>query len=114
MTKSKIFKELDKRNTGYSYWKYYINRTFYRSRSSNIITLYDSTQLFYSWREWCWNTWGSSKELDSWLEDFRHMQSSNSAISHNEHWCFQHNQYATRIYLRTDKELSMFLLRWSQ
>lgn len=110
MTK-KIFKKLDKRNTGHGYWKYYVNRSFYYS--GNIVSLYQANQLFYSWREWCWSTWGPSKELDAWLEDYRHFPSDNT-VSHNEQWCFQHNQFATRIYLRTDKELSMFLLRWSQ
>lgn len=108
--KSKIFKKLDRRNTGFSDWKYYVNRP---SRSNHIVylSLYECQQIFFSWREWCWQTWGPSKELEDWLEDTRH---TNHAVSHNEHWCFQNRDYATRIYLRSDKELSMFLLRWSQ
>jgi len=105
----KLFKKLDKRNTGYGYWKYYINRSYYYS--GNIVSLYQATQLYFAWREWCWQTWGGSKELDSWLEDTRHLPNANT-VGHNEHWCFQNNQFATRIYLRGDKELSTFLLRW--
>lgn len=106
----KIFHKLDRRNTGYGDWAYYINR------QPNInIGLFNATQKFYEWRNWCWQTWGPSKELVSWFEDLRNqIQNPNLiAISHNEHWCWQHDQYATRIYLRTDKELSMFLLKWS-
>lgn len=106
----KIFKKLDKRNTGFGHWTYYINRP---SRNSLISypSLYESQQIFFAWREWCWQTWGPSKELVDWLEDTRQ---TTEAVSHNKHWCFQNDQYSTRIYLRTDKELSMFLLRWSQ
>lgn len=110
MIQKKIFKRLDKRNTGYGHWEYYINRPS-RSYRTAFMSLYESQQVFFSWREWCWQTWGAGKELDDWLEDLRH---TGDPSSHNEHWCFQNNEYGSRIYLRTDKELSMFLLRWSQ
>lgn len=105
----KIFKKLDRRNTGFHEWTYYIDRPF--MINGNHITLYDSQQEFFRWREWCWKTWGPSKELNDWLEDLRHP--SLDMISHNEHWCWQHSDYNTRIYLRNDKELSIFLLQWS-
>ena len=114
--KYKIFKRLDRRNTGFGHWEYYLDRprflhTSQPHYSSNIMKLYDSQQQFFKWREWCWKTWGSSKELDDWLEDLRNPR--DQIIGHNEHWCWQHNQYNTRIYLRSDKELSIFLLQWS-
>lgn len=109
MTKNKLFKKLDKRNTGHNHWGYYINRP--KRHYNSTFTLHQSQQVFFNWREWCWSTWGPSKELVDWLEDRRQ---TTEPVSHNEHWCFQNDQYATRIYLRTDKELSLFLLRWSQ
>lgn len=105
--KQKLFKKLDKRNTGFNHWNYYVNRSV-----RNTITypsLYERQQLFFKWREWCWQTWGPSKELEDWLEDTKQ---DKTPTSHNEHWCFQNTDYATRIYLRSDKELSLFLLKW--
>lgn len=109
MTKNRLFKKLDKRNTGFGHWMYYINRP--KRYYNSAFTLHQSQQVFFGWREWCWKTWGASKELVDWLEDKRQ---TTELVSHNEHWCFQNDQYATRIYLRSDKELSLFLLRWSQ
>lgn len=109
--KNKLFKKLDRRNTGFLYWKYYIDRP--KSDYGQFLTLYTSQTIFFQWREWCWAQWGASKELDDWIEDLRHPTLSNQYVSHNEQWCFVHNQYSTRIYLRGDKELSTFLLKWA-
>ena len=106
----KIFHKLDRRNTGYGIWTYYINKP--RTGSSIVFGLHESYQKFHEWRNWCWQTWGPSKELPSWLEDLRNPNTI--AVSHNENWCWQNDQFATRIYLRTDKDLSLFLLKWSQ
>lgn len=105
--KYKIFKKLDRRSTGHKEWQYYVNRP-------NRVSLYDATQQFYVWREWCWSTWGSSKELHNWVYDREFVRSYSAGIStsDNDHWCWLHDQYSSRIYLRTDKELSQFLLKW--
>lgn len=105
-----MFHKLDRRNTGYGNWTYYLNKP--RMGNSIIFGLQESYQKFYEWRNWCWQTWGPSKELQHWLEDLRNP--NQLAVSHNEQWCWQNDEYATRIYLRTDKELSIFLLKWSQ
>ncbi len=105
----KFFKKLDKRNTGHGHWTYYVDR--YISRGlTNSITLHDANQKFFNWREWCWSTWGPSKELDYWLDDYRHPTGEH--VSHNTHWCWQNDRFNTRIYLKDDKELSAFLLKW--
>lgn len=109
--KNKIFTKLDRRHNGFHYWKYYVNRP--NTDYGKMLTLYGSQSIFFQWREWCWAQWGPSKELDDWLEDLRNPHLADQYISHNEHWCFQHNQYSTRIYLRDDKELSTFLLKWA-
>ena len=44
-------KKLDKRNTGFSKFKYSVTST----------SLY--SQEFYEIRKWMWDTWGASKEL---------------------------------------------------
>lgn len=98
MKRRSLFKKVDKRNTGYPEWKYIINYPGYVRQ-----------QMFYKWREWCWQTWGPSKEIDAWKKDMN----DPNAVSQNSNWCFQHDQYSIRIYLRSDKDLSMFLLRWT-
>lgn len=94
-------KKLDKRNNGFSKFKY----------SVTSISLY--SQEFYEIRKWMWDTWGASKELKEWMIDSRVVLASAEAIScQNEHWCWQNDEYARRLYLRTDKELVLFRLRW--
>lgn len=102
--KAKPFIKIDKRNTGYGEWAYYINRHDFNPKLNSL----DSMNQYLRWREWCWTTWGPSKELDLWMED-RHRTTE----SQNPHWCWSNNQYHSRIYLRTDKELSQFLLKWT-
>lgn len=101
------YKKLDRRNNGHEIWKYYVNRP--RSGVMQRITLFEANQKFYEWRNWCWETWGPSKEITDWLED----QSNESAISQNQHWSWQRDKFSTRIYLRNDEELTFFKLRWS-
>lgn len=94
-------KKLDKRNTGFSDFKYSVTST----------SVY--LQEFYEIRKWMWETWGASKELKEWMSDSRVILASAEAIScQNEHWCWQNDEYARRLFLRTDKELVLFKLRW--
>jgi len=109
----KLFKKLDRRNTGFGEWKYYLNRPY-----DPTLGHFDSKQHFFKWRAWCWSTWGDSKELIEWMSD-RHSVNKymlpiiKDFASHNEHWCWQNDQYSCRIYLRSDIELSHFLLSWA-
>jgi hypothetical protein len=91
-------KKLDKRNKGCDQFKYYIR--------TNGLT---GPQVFHEIREWCWQTWGSSKEIFEWLND----QNRLTPVScQNAHWTWQNDDYYRRIYLRTDQEYTMFNLRW--
>lgn len=79
------------------------------SRNESIIMKQD----WFAVREWCWETWGPSKELEDWLIDRQlAINEMDKLVGHNVHWCWQNNQYASRIYLATDKELNWFKLRW--
>ena len=94
-------KKLDKRNNGYGKFKYSVHST----------SLY--SQEFYEIRKWMWDTWGASKELKEWMLDSRLVPSKAESIScQNEHWSWQNDDYARRLYLRSDKELVLFRLRW--
>jgi len=97
--------KLDRRHNGGLFWKYYItlpNRSFPRNEREPM-------NNFFQMREWAWQTWGPSKELLEWMAD----RTNESALCQNEHWAWQSDKYHTRLYLRTDKELSFFMLRWS-
>jgi hypothetical protein len=105
----KIFKKVDRRTPGHENWKYYIPRP--KTHYMPTYTLYESKQTFFEWRKWCTETWGHSKEFNDWLEDLA--QSPEQRSCFNEHWCYQNNEYHCRIFLRTDKDLSIFLLKWA-
>ena len=108
---SKIYKKLDARNTGYADWKYYLINP---SRFSNgtYLTSSQANQKFYAWREWCWDTWGSSKELHAWLKDKNSLINMSGLSCQNEHWVWQNNEHYMRIYLKGDEEMTLFLLKW--
>lgn len=95
---------LDRRHSGYGVWGYHV------TGSMGISTLRDCRNQFYSWREWCWTTWGPSKELDRFEADdlFDGMHSS------NPHWCWVNdNIHGFRIYLKGDEEAALFTLKWT-
>ena len=92
--------KLDRRNNGHKQWKYYVNV----QPNATLITY---KQLYSQIREWCWTTWGASKELNEWMVD-----SNVNVYCHNEHWCWQNDEYCRRIYLRSDAELVLLKLRW--
>ena len=71
---------------------------------------HQSEKNFFAVREWCWATYGPSKEIDSWLRD---KNKSSDTISQNQKWCWHNDAYTARIYLRTNKEADWFTLKWS-
>jgi hypothetical protein len=97
-----IKRKLDARFKGYSDWKYVISP----KRGQTMVS---RRQDFLRIREWCWNTWGPSKEIDFWLDDKKVAE----ALGQNAHWAWQNDLYNARIYLRTDKELAQFYLTWA-
>jgi hypothetical protein len=92
-------KKLDKRNVGYSYWKYYVQLSV-NNKNDRI--------NFCKMCEWCWAHWGPSKEVNSYDNHdlFDDVSCSNSR------WCWQNDSYCTRIYLRDDSESIAFSLKW--
>ena len=107
----KIYIELDARYKGYPYWKYLVPRPN-RTSFMGVTTRYESVQIFHAWRKWCWVTWGPGKELSDWQED-QIDRNGIDAVSSNDHWCWVNDATCTRIYLHSDAELVMFLLRWA-
>lgn len=96
-------KKLDKRHTGYGYFKHAVSYRYLQS-------FYNGKQQFFLHRNWFWETYGPSKEIYDWLKDIS--KNAATAESHNEHWAWQNDEHECRIFLRTDAELAMFLLKW--
>jgi hypothetical protein len=90
-------KTLDKRNLGYSTWKYYIK-----------FNIPAEQVTFCNIREWCWSNWGASKELGSYDQN----DLFDGVNCSNHRWCWQHDEHRTRIYLLGDEELLAFSLKW--
>lgn len=84
--------QLDRRFSGYDRFKFAIE---YRS-SKDIET-------YIEHRKWFWDTFGPSCELDL------HYKVSNPNLD----WCWELNQWKTRIYVKSDKEMNWFALKWS-
>ena len=79
--------KLDKRHNGNSRFKYFASFG------------YGELLKFVEVRNWCWQTWGPSAELDiSGLVD--------------QKWAWVHDDYNTRIYLASDTEYQWFILKW--
>jgi hypothetical protein len=51
-------------------------------------------------REWCWNQWGASRELNFW------------DATKNPAWCWT-SEYTIQIYFASDAEYQWFLLKWT-
>lgn len=84
-------KKLDARNKGYGQFVYMVSFHCLRDK-----------QKFCEVRNWCWQQWGTSCELDLY-----------SAVTNkSESWSWLVDEYRMNIYLTTDKEYQWFLLRW--
>jgi hypothetical protein len=96
-------KKTDKRMTGHTRFKYYVEITHNRSEPFGI-----SLEKFYEVRQWCWETWGASREVDeynskefAWLAD------------QSKHWSWVNDQYRARLYLADKDEAALFTLKWT-
>lgn len=100
-----LIKKLDKRNKGHEYFKYYIKTTY---------PISPKDPNYHELRSWMWKTWGPSKELVEWLDDDneKHRTTPKPLFCQNEHWCWQNDEYYSRLYLRGDAELVVFKLKW--
>jgi len=83
--------KLDRRHNGYGDFKYYVR--FFATKE---------TQKFCDVRNWCWEQWGPSSELDSRC----------SLETPNPAWAWVKDNYNTKIYLASDKEFQWFILKW--
>ena len=90
MKKNIKLKKLDKRNNGYGEFRFYIE--------------YPQSQFqeFIKVRNWAWEQWGPSCELDFWYKD----------KSINPAWCWLVDEWRIRLYFKSDTEAQWFILKW--
>lgn len=83
--------KLDRRYNGYSMFKYAVE--------------FPNVEMgkFCEVREWFWENFGSSREYDKW-----HL----GAQCKNPRWAWDCDEFKNRIYVGTEKEYSMFLLKF--
>ena len=80
--------KLDGRYSGCHHWKY-------------LVEFNDTTKMF-AVRNWCWEVWGASCEREYWFKD----------PNANQHWSWSSSDQFRRIYLRTDTDLSIYMLKF--
>lgn len=80
-------------------------------REYNPATCYD----YYSVFTWCMDALGEGIDLRTWLVLNKHIQFKEDMTKIRSHaWSFQtaDNMHNNRIYLKSEKELNVFTLRW--
>jgi hypothetical protein len=88
-------KKLDGRYDGHRWFKYRVEMGFYIGRA-NVLT---------EVRNWLWNTWGPSVEI--------HLYAAVDENLSNNHWAWDTRNKNFYMYLASDKELTLFQLKWS-
>lgn len=58
-------------------------------------------EKFLEIRNWCWEQWGPSSELEFWRE------------SVNPAWAWAISEFEMKLYIDSDKEASWYTLKWS-
>jgi hypothetical protein len=82
-------RKLDRRHNGHEFFKYYVQFSFI------------NPEQFIEHRNWCWQTWGPSCELEF-----------HSKQTIKPKWAWLSDQYSIRIYLESDSEYSWYILKW--
>lgn len=99
--------KLDKRHNGNEHFRYALRPSAVSKTSSS----WDRIRLWRDIRAWCWATWGASLELAEWEEEHNY-NLSGLRPDQNQHWAWANDGHTRKIYLKTDKELVIYKLRW--
>ena len=83
--------KLDRRYNGYYMYEYFVE-PWARDRL-------EAAQQLIALRNWCWETYGSSAELEY--------------TKRGDTWAWESTYDKKRIYLKSSKELMLFKLRWT-
>jgi hypothetical protein len=93
-------KKLDKRHTGYEYFKYCIE--FSGQQRSLLLS---------RTRSYCWSQFGAGVDVFTfrrWVKDLTAEEIKDYAI--NEQWAWHDQDYVSRVYIKGDEELLIMKL----
>lgn len=96
-------KKTDRRHTGSDRFKYYVEIKATKHGEWAL-----AKEKFFEMRQWCWETWGPSREVDQYTsfdESYKEDQS--------HAWAWINDQHRYRLYLGNKEEAAHFTLRWS-
>jgi hypothetical protein len=96
-------KKTDKRHTGHLSFKYYVDIRITEFGEHKLLL-----EKFFEIRQWCWETWGPSREVDQYSSIEGAWQGDQ-----NKSWSWINDQHRARIYLGTKDEATFFTLKWS-
>jgi hypothetical protein len=66
---------------------------------------------FMEVREWCWTSWNPSCERDMFMV-MAASKFENVPLPQHWAWYYDHDFYECYIYLVSEEDLSMFILKW--
>jgi hypothetical protein len=90
---------LDRRHKGQALFSHYITPVW----SKHL----EDKSRFFTWRTWCWDTWGPGIEREMALEFYK-----GPGYLPVGRWAWHTDDGAKRLYFQTDKELNWFVLTW--
>jgi hypothetical protein len=99
--------DLDWRFSAYPHFKHYVEEKE-RWVRAGVDPLPDVN--FFNLREWCWETFGPSKEFRYW-QAHKNPNVIPTKRSNNAQWCWDTEFGKQRIYF-TDEALVLFNLKW--
>lgn len=96
-------KKTDKRHTGSDRFKYYVD-----IRPTTYTEWQLAEEKFYEMRQWCWETWGPSREVDK----YKSIEGAYTG-DQNHAWSWINDQHRYRLYLGNKEEAAHFTLKWT-
>ena len=104
--------KLDRRHTGYNVMKYYIEINLLSG-----LAMDERLELFKEYRAWCWDQFGAGCELDYVTITLGTTSIVTPAapifgIPTRALWAWRTDYDNQRIFLKSDRELSWFKLKW--
>ena len=88
---------------GHSQFKYYVDIGYERSDPAGSVI-----EKFFELRQWCWETWGPSREVNEFSSKEFAWQGDQ-----NKQWSWINDDYRSRLYLADKDEAAYFTLKWS-
>jgi hypothetical protein len=97
-------KKTDKRHTGSDRFKYYVDIKWTDYAKEHKLVM----EKFFEIRQWCWETWGPSREVDQYSS-----KEGSWTADQNLSWSWINDQHRARIYLGSKDEAAFFTLKWA-